>query len=454
MQNKKIILVNFPLQGFKPTEQADIEQYGYNPSFSLIALGTWLEFNGYEVELMDLYSDPISWKDFVQNIVKANVLFLGCTVHTVNVDLTLKALKAIRKHCPNINIVVGGPHASLCPEDFLMDDTVDYVSVNEGESTLLELAEALRSNQEMIQIEQIPGLVYRGNAFVTYTPKRPFIQDMDLLPIIKREFFSIDRYQYVVNMITGRGCPGSCIYCAANVLSGKAYRSRCVENVYLEIVLIKILLKERLTKIYFVDDTFTADKERVLKFIRLLGENHMDLIWSCQSRIDSIDYEIIDQLASHGCVEVLYGIESGNQAVVNQIGKHIMLDKVWDIMQYTHNRRIHIVCSFILGHYCDTKETMNDTYEMVKRIYQEFGADIAIYLNTPYPGTSQYIHCKKLGLRIVEKDYSKYTNVYPVVETDQFTIADQLEVFYKCISFFSRCRNLETKRKELLKSID
>lgn len=447
----KIVLVNFPSQDFVNDDFED--NYGYNPSFSLITLGTWLDMHGYEVELIDLFAEPMRKEDFLARVLKDELLFLGVSIHTENSNMSLSTIREIKKLKKDLTVVVGGAHASLCPEDMLSAEGVDFVSINEGEGTLLELAEALRTDQRAIRFENIYNLAYRRDGETIYTSPRDKISDMDVMPIIKRELVDIKRYGRIVNMISGRGCPGRCIYCAATILSGKKYRARSIENVYLEIVLIKYLLGDKLETIYFVDDTFTVNRKRVLQFVSYLKQYNMKIEWMCQSRVDQIDTEVIDALAETGCKQLLYGVESGNQEVITKIGKSIKLDRVLEVMEYTHSKNIHIQCSFILGHYCDTKETMEDTYSLVKYIYDRFKADIAIYLNTPYPGTVQYDNREKLGIRIMEKDYGKYTNLNPIIETDNFTREDQLYYHGKCIGYFARYMKLESEKEKLMKSM-
>lgn len=448
--NNRIILVNFPSHRMESVTSEIEETIGYNPSFSLITLGTWLEFHGYEVRLIDLYADKMDLQNLIRLIKEFDPLFLGCSVITENVNIVLRIAAMIKKECPRLPIVAGGPHASLCPKDMMSSEYIDFVSVQEGESTLLELAEALSTKQSLVKYSDIPGLIYKNGKELHYNQNRGYIYDLDLQPIIKREFFDINRYGYVINFITGRGCPGNCCYCAAHTLSGNRYRTRTIENIFLEIILMRYLLGDKLKVVYFVDDIFIMGKQRIFKFVDLLNKYNVHIAWKCQSRIDTISYEVIDALAENGCTHLLYGIESADQSVLYKIGKNINLAKVEEILAYTHLKNIEIQCSFILGHYCDTVETMEKTYEMVKEIYSKYDADIAIYLNTPYPGTYQYDHKDELGMRIVEKNYDKYTNVNPIVETDNFTLYDQVRIHNMCLAYFSRHTRLIEARNRLL----
>lgn len=241
--------------------------YEFNPSFSLNALGTWLDFHGYDVKLIDLLTDPMDEQEFIDYVTKEEILFLGISVHTENVNISKEAVKKIKKVKKDLVVVAGGAHSSLCPEELLEEEAVDFVAIDEGESTLVELCEALKTNEKVISFEDIPNLAYRKDETIVYTNPGRAIADMDLLPMPKRELFHMERYQKVINILSGRGCPGSCVYCAATVLSGKKYRSRSTENVFLEIVLLKYLFGEKVNVHLYWDIIVIPRKQWRIPFV-------------------------------------------------------------------------------------------------------------------------------------------------------------------------------------------
>lgn len=451
LADKKIILVNLQSRTYKAKSLES--EIGYNPSFALISLGTWLELNGYQPIIIDLCCEELTMKEFLEQIICENPILIGFSIHTENVDIAISSAKVIKKYAPNIRIVAGGPHPSLVPDEIIDLDCFDFVIRKEGESSLLELVEAISSNEILIKYDNILGLIFKRNSKVLKNKLRANISDLDILPILKRELTDISRYNGVVNIITSRGCPGNCIYCAAHALSGVTYRPRDIENVFLEIVLIRSILKDKLTKIYIVDDTFTAIPERIKKFTNLLKENNMNTPWKCQSRVDIMNEELLTIMADSGCTEILYGIESGSQEVLEKIRKGINLEQAEKVIKETCNRQIIPELSFIIGHYCDTRDTMEKTYLFIKEVYDKFRAEISIYFNTPYPGTWQYINREKLGMRIIETRYNMYNNNTPIIETDNISVYDQREAYYKiskyCIRRFTMSIIKKTIRKNL-----
>lgn len=443
----KVVLLNLPIRHYS----LDIieEEIGYNPSMALLALGTWLELNGYFPILLDLCFEKMQVEELIERIGSISPVLIGISVYTVNIDAGLAIAKILKSCFPQVKILMGGPHATLAVEDCISSDYIDFVIRKEGEATLIELLEAMKSDQKLIAYENIPGLVYKKEGSTVNNPLRPAIFDMDLLPIIKRELYDFKRYGSIVNIHTSRGCPGNCIYCAGTALSGVNYRMRDIYNVFLEIVYLKTLLRDKLEKIFIVDDTFTAIPERVNTFVQLLKRYNFNLKWRFQSRVDDISEKLLDSVASVGCVQILYGIESGSQYVLNKISKNIDLEYAKKVIDSTYSRKIVPELSFIIGHYCDTKETMEETHNFIKEMGEKYNTEINLFYNTPYPGTRQHTNREKLGMKIKINNYSLYNGMNPIVETQAFSINDQRLVFNKAKKYLWRISSARVFKKAL-----
>lgn len=434
----KILLLNLPTN--RKSRKIIIDEGGYNPSMGLISLGTYLELNGYVPIVIDLcYEDSYSLSTII-DIIKENEPFLiGISSFTVNIGQAIFLANTIKANFRSIKIALGGPHPSLLPEECIQSECIDFVIMKEGESTIVELAEAIVSNEEMIRYDDIRGLAFKRNGEVFKNKLRLSIKDLDLLPIIKREIVGIDKYDNNINVISSRGCPGNCIYCAATALSGASYRTRNIENVFLEIVQLKVILKEKLNSIYFMDDTFTAIPERVELFIGLIKKYPMiNFQWKCESRIDIMTKELINKMDDGGCTTIVYGIESGNQKVLDDIKKNIDLNYAKEILEETYNTGIALYLNFMFGHFCDTKKTMEDTLVFIKFMYKLYKPVISLTFNTPFPGTWQYTHRDQLGLRVTKERYDQFTVFDPIVETDSFTVNDQMEYFQRATPYLWR----------------
>lgn len=400
------------------------------PWIGTMALGTYLEFNGYEPLILDIIYNENAVNTMVNYLEKEKPMLIGISVFTENFKKAMAIARKIKLSCPLIPIVLGGAHPSLCPRDGISSRYVDFTVVKEGEATLVELARAIETDERQIRFEDIPGLVFKRKGHVVENIRRKPISDLNLLPIVKREYANIDRYEGLINVSSSRGCPANCIYCAATALSGASYRTRNVQNTFMEFVLLKVTLGNRLKEIFITDDTFTELRERVFEFARLKKHYELDVFWRCESRIDAMSEEMITTMAESGCVGIQYGIESGNQAVLDSIRKNIHLDNVMSVIDYTFKAGVFVCLSFMLGHYCDTKETMMDTVNMIKALHQKYKKiELVLGYNTPFPGTWQYTRLEKLGMKYVKEQYDELILIQPVIETENFTISDQKHMF-------------------------
>lgn len=437
----KVILLNLPIQSY--LQRNFSSDFVYNPSLGLIYIGTWLEMHGYEPIVIDLSFDRMAIEQLMKIIAESTPVFIGMSVYTENIEMAIQLAKTIKGKFNNINIVFGGSHPTLVPNDAISSKYVDFVVRKEGEPILLELAEAISSNEDNLKYDDITGLLFKRDGHIIDNGLRPPIKDLDMLPIPKRELVNIDKYERIVNISTSRGCPGNCIYCAATALSGATYRVRSIENVFLEIVLIKSIMGSKLHKIYIVDDTFTAMPERVKEFASMIKEYNLNVYWHCESRVDIMSEELLDLMADSGCIAIQYGLESGSQQVLDKIRKGIDLEHAKKIINYTFKKRITICLSFMLGHFCDTKETMEETGDFVKEMFNKYKAEIVVSFNTPFPGTWQHTNMDKLGMRLITDKYKRFNLNTAIVETDNFTVYDQRTLYYETLKYSAYTSSLE-----------
>lgn len=431
-----VILLN--LSGYEAKEAQTSEQLEYNPPFGLLYIATHLELHGYKPTVLDLRYENLTFMQIKRIIDEKKPILIGFCAFTINVDKALLLAKNIKHAFKDIKILFGGPHATIQPEYIIKNKFVDFISIKEGESTLLELCEAITSNEKTIKYQDIPGLMYRTKNNVYKNNIRKPIEDLDLLPIAKRELVDIKKFDQMVYVITSRGCPNNCIYCACPVLAGAKYRTRDINNVFLEIVEIKNALKERFKIVYFIDDTFTVLRERVELFCKLNLLYDLKMQWRCESRVDVVSKDMLQNMSNGGCTTIHFGIESGNDYVLEKIHKNITLAQAENAIKLAHEAGLLVCIYIILGHYCDTLESMNNTIEFVKRMAEEYSVDASINFNTPYPGTWQYTHMEKLGMRPVSNKYADFACYKPIIETDNFTIQDQLEYYYRILPYLNK----------------
>ena len=441
-----VLLVNLPIQTH--ISQKLVGNYDFSPSIGLMYMQSFLTFNGFSCEIRDFAYDNISKNEFLQLISLYQPKVIGISAYTENISLAIKFSRIIKQYSPNILIVWGGVHVSLDLDEFISTESADFAIVNEGESSIVELMTAINSNETLLKYDDIEGLAFKRNGEFVKNQSRAYINDLDLLPLPSRDYFGLNRFSEnkAIFVSTSRGCPNNCIYCSAQALSGKMYRVRNIDNVFLEI----LMLQNEIGKISIniVDDSFTIMRKRVERFLELIEEHHSDFRWICESIVKHMTEDLLVRMKNDNLLAIQYGMESGNQETLNKINKGIDLDYAMKIIDATHRLGIIPILSFIFGHYCETAESARDTINFMKKAVSEYDAQVVASFNTPFPGTYQYIHKDELGMTFISDDYRLYTLRNPIVETQNFSIDDQINWFYEVANIQNKKGAVLNERKD------
>lgn len=403
------------------------------PPLGLMSIAATLRLHGYNVRIIDLSVRNYQTEEINAIIESMNPIMIGFSVYTENVDATFNMCKYFKRRYPGIFIALGGPHPTLEPEYCMRRRYVDFIDTGDGEQSQLELLEAIRTDQKLIRFSDINGLIYLDEkGQYQYGAPRRNIDNLDLTPIIDRRMVPESVDALTVTVYSSRGCPGRCIYCAAPAMSGGKYRIRDIENVFLE-TLMALAQSRKRKEVFYSDDTFTVFRKRVERFIELCDACKVKISWRCESRVDALvkNQDILSGMKRAGCRRIQFGLESGNQQVLDNIRKNMDLDDAREIIGKTVEAGIHVAGSFMFGHYCDTKETMEDTLNFMEELKKAHGSemDVVYGLNTPFPGTYQYENMEELGMSFTVNTYSQLDMYGPVIMTDNFD-TDMLLNFY------------------------
>ena len=429
-------------------DNRELARNNYMPPLGLLSIASMLKMHGYNVEIIDLSVKNCRTEDINEIIESIRPILIGFSVYTENVDATFNMCRYFKRRYPDIPIVLGGPHPTLEPEYCMRKRYVDFISRGDGEQSALELLEAIRTDQRLIRFKDINGLIYLDqNGQYQYGGERRNLENLDLLPVINRDFIPEAYESITPTVYSSRGCPGRCIYCAAPSMSGGKYRIRDIENVFLETMLVtKRCGGSR--EIFYIDDTFTVFRDRVERFIELCENSSTKIIWRCESRVDALfkSSDLLEGMKRAGCQRIQFGIESGNQAVLDKIRKNMKLSEAREIVDKTIQCGIPVAASFMFGHYCDTVETMNDTLLLMEEFKRKYGSmiDVVYGLNTPFPGTYQYDNLEKLGMHFTVQSYAQLDMYGPVIKTENFDAKTQLD-FYARAGKLMASNRLEAK---------
>ncbi|MBU0547135.1 MAG: B12-binding domain-containing radical SAM protein [Candidatus Omnitrophica bacterium] len=293
---------------------------------------------------------------------------------------------------PRVIVIAGGYHPTIQPLDVIKDTNFDAVVVGEGEITFLEWLKAYESKDK--DYSSIKGLVFRKNGEIIVNPERELIPTLDTVPFPAYGLLPIRSYSSMVStrkpyvtFIRSRGCPFNCIFCGVQRMFGKKYRVQSPQKTISEI---ERLVKEfKIKEVLFKDSDFLIDRNNVIQLCKLLIERKLDLIWSCNSRVDMINEKIALLMKQAGCKMITYGVESGNQEILNNLKKDFTLEQVTKAIQTTKNAGIQVTLNIIFGSPQETKETARETLAFVKQLDPD-------YLNcaylTAFPGSCLYNH--------------------------------------------------------------
>lgn len=302
--------------------------------------------------------------------LQPRILAISQWTHNRHASLVL-ARTARRLH-PGCTIVMGGGHASFQYAEILEQGTpLDLVILGEGEATLLELGKRIRGRGDW---RDLAGIAFRHGGQVVVTPQRELLADLDALPFASRYLehsLGVDSRLQAEFLITARGCPSSCSFCSSPSFWRRRVRFRSPENMLAEIRFIR----QRYGLIYFSlrDDTFTADRERTLAFCRLLIDSRTHIIWNCQSRVTSLDEELLAWMKRAGCECVQIGVESGSPRILSLLGKRITPQQVEAAAVAVKKVGIHLSVYLISHVPEENDDDRNASIALMRRIRPDDG---------------------------------------------------------------------------------
>ena len=397
-----------------------------HPPVGLLSLAGVLKWHGYRVRVLDLLVEKVTRDRFRQILHEFRPGVVGITVLTETCRAAETIASEVREEIDDCRIVFGGVFPSFEYESLLRNEAVDFVIRFEGEGSFLELLEYLR-RPDLVPLEGVPGLAYRKNGAACENLVRRPPRRLDAQPFMDREVITLSSYTHKGTINAGRGCGYHCIFCSSAQMFGSAPRIRSAENLFAEVYY--LYRNAGLRDFYFVDQSFTSSRERTRRFCHYVVEAGMEIRWRCLSHVNTISRDLLESMKAAGCREIEYGIESGDPAVLETLGKGITLEKAVEVIKLSRAAEIEVVCFFMVGHPADTLDSMKRTIEFARRLKDRYEVEIIARMNTPFPGTYQYEHADELGMTIHARDWDDYSYTEAIGSTGAFT-RDQLRAVY------------------------
>jgi radical SAM superfamily enzyme YgiQ (UPF0313 family) len=391
--------------------------------------------NEFTVKIIDMGAEKIGKSELINILKEECPKVIGISSIVTGHNSGLKIAKIAKEVLgQDVMIIMGGPQVTFLSEETLINNlSIDVVALGEGEYTVKELV-SHKINGIPKCIDDIKGIVFLRDNQVIYTDKRGMIEDLDSVPFPSRELFRLELYQDKGTIITGRGCPFSCKFCASSSLCGRRYRARSSANVLKEIE--EMYYKFNITKFYIADDTFTFNKKRVREICEGIIDRELNITWGCGTRVDCIDEESLDIMYKAGCRGILVGIESGSDEILTDIGKGINTNQIYDACRKVIKCGMSLGCSFIIGLPEDNWDTVLKSLELARRI-QDIRQDInapavSLYYSifTPLPGSYYYENKEKLGVELLNTDWDKFNFLEPVINTKNLTSSQLRELYF------------------------
>jgi len=378
-----------------------------SPPMSFSFLGRIAKDEGFEVIIENLnaqYNQKTN-KDIVRLIKKEKPDIVGVHIFTNAARYSYELIKVIKSFSKLI--IVGGPHATACPEEVL-EMGADIAFIGEAEISFKNFLRAIKNGKSF---ENVKGIVFKNNGKIIKTEAEKVVFDLDELPLPDKEIDAISDYVKIPNEINNfgqilstRGCPGRCTYCFS--LFEKCFRVMSAKKVFQEIEYLRD--KYGIKIINFIDDSFTVNKKRLFELCGLIQDSGLGIEWTCGTRVDFLDKEMLVKMKDAGCVMVILGIENSIPKTLLGMNKVLGINGITTPEEYTQRAEkildwcneldlrvgTNILCGFPWENVEDMKKMQRYINHIKPKITQGFYGGVL----QPQPGTEMYDkYAKKYG---------------------------------------------------------
>lgn len=314
-----------------------------------------------------------------------------------------------------------GTHVTPLPRETMEPyPCLDFAIRGEPELTFRELVELLlgaTGEDPGDAFQRVSGLVWRRGREIVINPDRPFITDLDSLPIPRHELLPLQSYRVPLLhgpytfVVTSRGCPGGCTFCIKHVSYQRSVRLRSPENIQRELWALHWL---GVHNVNFYADLFTVSREQVMGLCDLLIREGPKVRWMCNSRVDFVDQEMLRRMGQAGCWYIAWGIESGSREILKGVRKGIDPAQAQRALRWAKEAGINNWGYFIVGLPGETEETLGHTIAFAKSL----PLDLALFhIAAPYPGTPFFY-------QVMENGWFRPGTCWEEVDMDESTVLD------------------------------
>jgi len=401
------------------------------PVLSLAAIASTLIQAGHKVKILDLDLPKINDNFLCQTIKEWKPNIVGITGTTPLYSEMIRLSRIIKNVDSSVTVVVGGHHATACPESFIKVNSIDILVLGEGDFSFLEVAAGKN-------LSEIKGIYYKNNNEIRHNSHRELIANLDNLPFPAWKLYRLNEYRSsritaraspCGSIETSRGCVYNCIYCS-KVVFGNRFRTKSPERVVDEM---EYMTKVGFKEIHVQDDGLSIDLNRAKEICDLILRRNLRFPWVLFNgiRVDNIDFELLHKLKEAGCYRISLGIESGDQHVLNLCRKGITIDQIKQAVRLIKSVGLETFGFFMIGLPGESKRSLEKTIDFAK----ELNLDLCKFtFAIPYPGTLLYEEWDRKGY-IKSTEWSDYFFHNPILSKKIFEHPDldwrTLHKYYK-----------------------
>lgn len=336
----------------------------------IMALDAYLRQHGYEDNhLFDMRVRKETPEELLSRLLPLRPDVVGLSALTIELDTVHELAALLRRRAPGVKIIVGGPYATSSRRSIMRDPCIDAAVVGEGEITLVELLDAMRTGADLSRVR---GILYRDGGVVHETAERPYVSDLDALPLPSWDRVDMAEYERCdpqdrlahrkwAAFYTSRGCPFKCTYC--HDVFGKRFRSRSPARVIEEMALLIETYGTR--EFHFFDDIFNFDRRRVAAICNEIVRRGWKVYLQFPNglRADMLDLPTLEAMKAAGTFRVSYAIESASPRIQKLVKKHLKLERVQKLIEDTDRLGILAHGFFMLGFPGETRAEVRSTVD-------------------------------------------------------------------------------------------
>ncbi len=343
-------------------------QFSVYPYLGVGYLAAFLKKNNLSSAIYDTEIEKGKINKLIQLIRNKNPIIIGYSMMSIALPMFYRLTKVLRAHFPHIIIVAGGPHVTSAPE-VIFEMGLDYGFRGYAENSFPKFIKLIKNNEN--NFSEIEGIVINKSRTIS-PPAFYNIADTDVMP--EYNLYNIKRYQNIFygrrwfTMITTRGCAFNCKFCKEPGM--EKYREYPLILIQNQIK--KLVVDFGLKWISFVDDSFTYNRKRIFELCHFIINENLKFKWTCCTRVDLLDEEMILLMRKAGLCFVIIGVEAGNEQVRKSINKNITNEEYINKINILKKAGVRVLCSYVLGNPAESYKQIQETIDFAKSLKADY----------------------------------------------------------------------------------